>query len=194
MIVLSSEACHAGIYPFNQRVSKLYKFIAEQREIPENTNLSCEHIFCGLGIPLIYKFCLREKNLDFENSPKTGKEIFDAALENKDEAATETVNLFVQILASTLQYISAMMTPHSGIILTAGSILRSVKDLMLEDVSKGVDESKFLSIFLANPPLRGFLVNIPIYMCLQDELNLFGCKVSLNWFQYLSLFHKGLIF
>ena len=178
MIVLCSEACHAGLYPFNDRITQLYKFIGEQTGLPKNANISCENIFCGMGIPFIYKFCLREKNLDFENSSKTGKEIFDAGLNNQDEAATETVNLFVKILASSLQHIAAMMTPHSGIILSAGSILRNLKDLMLEDVSKGVDESQFLSTFLNNPAFKGFLETVPIYLCLQDELNLFGCRVT----------------
>lgn len=138
--------------------------------------ISAERIFCGLGIPFIYKFMSGKYTPDAEVKENIrGEDIYKLALAG-DEVSKKTVFLFFELLAATLQHLTAALCPENGIIL-AGSNLIRMKDMFLEEVAK--EDSIFFKTFYNNSSLRSFLEKIPIYLCVKDELGLFGCMVSI---------------
>lgn len=186
--MLSSEGGHIGISCFNDEIYELSKYIKEQRGSGEEELLSAEHMFCGLGIPLIYRFFRQKLGLD-DTPDILGEEIFAKVKEGGDEAADKTYVNFVKILAATCQSLSASICPENGLIL-CGNIIRCVIDKFLEDTRN--QDSQFFKIFTNNKAMRSFLELIPIYFCNKKELGLFGCKVSspINPFPRTSLYRN----
>lgn len=154
------------------------KFIREQTPVFEGQEIvSAERLFCGVGIPYIYKFFVQKYQPESEvPAGIKGEDVFKMASEG-DAMGVKTLNMFLELLAATLQHLSAGLCPENGIILSGG-ILNSIKDIFLEDASK--EDSRFFNNFYNNTSsIRNFMKTIPIYLCTYDELGLFGCMVNI---------------
>jgi glucokinase len=173
--VLSSEGGHIGLFPWNDEVYELIKFVKKEKGLVDGEIESAEHFFCGLGIPYIYRFYSSVHRPDQAVNPDIlGEEVVKLAFEG-DEIGAKTLVMFIEILAAVLQHLCASLTPETGILLS-GSILASIKDYFIKELAD--ENSKFFKVFYNNKSLKNFLKSIPIYLCVKDELGMFGCMVS----------------
>lgn len=169
-LVLSSEGAHINLPQVDARTEKLVKYIKETTKV--EGFLSAEQVFCGRGLPYIYRFIMIEKGRENDIEEICGKEIVRRAVEEADPIGIEVVEFFMHIFGTTLCSLSAAILPRTGIILCQ-NIVFSTKDIIYKDCQK--KDSIFMNALQSNPSIATFLEKIPIYICTKYNLGIFGC-------------------
>ncbi len=136
-------------------------------------HVSYERVCSGIGIPNLYSFLLEQKGLE---EPEWLREqlaeakdptpvIAQAALENKAEICTQTMQLFVSILGSEAGNLALKILATGGIYL-GGGIPRRIMPLLQGEI--------FKQGFLDKGRFSEMLVHVPVYVITHPEAGVFG--------------------
>lgn len=148
------------------------QFVKKRMNDKEDSILSAEWCFCGLGIPLIYEFYLNKDGKSLKG-PLAGEQIF-ACIET-DPYARKTFNRFLLMFGALLMSNCSVLLPDDGIVL-CGNILQSVISHMQKDMCDKTT-SYFYRGFLSNPCINDYLKDIPIYFTPEQDMGKKGCQV-----------------
>jgi glucokinase len=121
----SSEGGHSDFAPTDERQIRLLEYMLKQFD-----HVSFEHVCSGIGIPNIYRFLRDVENIP--EQPEVGK-LIDAATDptavianqaldpaNSSRLCTETIDLFVSILASEAGNLAVKFLATGGVYLAGG--------------------------------------------------------------------------
>lgn len=152
--LLPTEAGHVDFAPENKGEFDLLCYFHKIYE-----HVSIERFVSGSGIPNIYKFLCHSRGV-CENLT-TSEEITEAALKKTDEIACQTIDLFLELFASTLGNFSLIYLPFEGVYI-CGSLMRKLYPLM--------DQKKFFHRFASKGRFCSLLQKIPVFLVKEDKL------------------------
>ena len=165
---LSTEGGHMSFGPCSPIESELLGFLRERFG-----HVSYERIASGSGLPNIYDYLLSrghcpepawlkaELNAADDRTPI----IVNAALEQRAEICTTTLDLFVRVLGGAVGNVELLLLPSGGVYLGGGIPPRILERLKRPD---------FLEAIHAKGRSRPLLERIPVHVILDPEAALHG--------------------
>jgi glucokinase len=121
----SSEGGHSDFAPTDERQIRLLEYMLKQFD-----HVSFEHVCSGIGIPNIYRFLRDVENIPeqpevaklIDAAPDPTAVIANRALDptNRSRLCTETIDLFVSILASEAGNLAVKVLATGGVYLAGG--------------------------------------------------------------------------
>ena len=163
-----SEGGHSSFAPANDDQMRLLDFL-----LPQFGHVSYERVCSGLGIANLYAFMKEVKKII--EPKRLGKALaaaqdpnpvlFRAALNEKVEIATNTLELFTDILANEASNLALKVLATGGIYL-GGGIPPRLKDW--------IDTDRIMRSFICKGRFKHVLTAIPIHIIIKPETALFG--------------------
>lgn len=157
--VYPTEAAHADFAPRTEEEVSLWRFLAS-----EFGHVSYERVLSGPGLENIYRFLLRESRQDDRDIP-TPSEITKKALSGICPLCTDTVELFIKILGAEAGNLALRTLAYGGVYLAGG-----IPPKILPKLRNG----SFMEAFLSKGRSSDLLVEIPIYVVLDEKISLHG--------------------
>jgi glucokinase len=163
-----TEGGHMSFAPRGDVEADLHAFLRERLG-----HVSFERICSGIGLPNIYDYLrssgrhqeptwLRE---ELDGAADRTPVIVDAALANRAEICTATLDIFVHALAGALGNMSLVLLPMGGVYLGGGIPPRILKRLQQPDFLESIrDKGRF----------RALLERIPVHVILDAQAALHG--------------------
>ena len=155
---MTGEGGHMGFAPETGVQIEILRLMRERYE-----RVSQERILSGQGLQNIYACMLRLHNLE-GRTPEPG-DIFSRALAGDDVVASETVQLFFEILGQVAGNLVLALGAWDGLYI-AGGIVRRYPDLL--------KSSMFRSGFENKGRYRSLMERVPTYLITHDEPGLLG--------------------
>jgi glucokinase len=171
-----SEGGHASFGPETPLELELLNFLW-----PMFSHVSYERVCSGLGLPNIYAFLKDGKGFpepdwlrqELDEASHPTPVIVRAALENKAEICTRTVDLFISILGSEAGNLALKVLATGGIYLGGG-----IPPRILTYLRKEI----FASAFINKGRFAGVLTRVPVSVILHPQAALFGSAChALAW-------------
>jgi glucokinase len=154
------EGGHAGFAPENRTQIKVLRQLRQRHE-----RVSYERLISGPGLEGIY-WALGKVH-GKQTARITAAEIFSRVLANEDVIATESVQLFYEVLGQVAGNLALVLGAYDGIYL-AGGILKRYPDLL--------QTSNFRSGFENKGRHRSLLERIPTSLILHPQPGLLGAS------------------
>jgi glucokinase len=154
------EGSHAGFAPENRTQVKVLRQLRQRHE-----RVSQERLISGPGLEGIY-WALGKVH-GKQTARITAAEIFSRVLANEDVIATESVQLFYEVLGQVAGNLALLLGAYDGIYL-AGGILKRYPDLL--------KTSNFRSGFENKGRHRSLLERIPTSLILHPQPGLLGAS------------------
>jgi glucokinase len=163
-----TEGGHMSFGPRGDVEADLHAFLRDRLG-----HVSFERICSGIGLPNIYDYLrssgrhqeptwLRE---ELDGAADRTPVIVDAALANRAEICTATLDIFVRALAGALGNMSLVLLPMGGVYLGGGIPPRILKRLQQPDFLESIrDKGRF----------RALLERIPVHVILDAQAALHG--------------------
>jgi glucokinase len=163
-----TEGGHMSFAPRGDVEAELHAFLRDRLG-----HVSFERICSGIGVPNIYDYLrssgryqepawLRE---ELENAADRTPVIVDAALAERADICTATLDIFVRALAGALGNMSLVLLPMGGVYLGGGIPPRILERLQQPDFVEAIrDKGRF----------RTLLERIPVYVILDPQAALHG--------------------
>ena len=163
-----TEGGHMSFAPRGDVEADLHAFLRDRLG-----HVSFERICSGIGLPNIYDYLrssgrhqeptwLRE---ELDGAADRTPVIVDAALANRAEICTATLDIFVRALAGALGNMSLVLLPMGGVYLGGGIPPRILKRLQQPDFLESIrDKGRF----------RALLERIPVHVILDAQAALHG--------------------
>lgn len=163
-----SEGGHSSFAPANDDQMRLLDFL-----LPQFGHVSYERVCSGLGIANLYAFMKEVMKLAepdrlrkaLTTALDPNPVLFRAALHDRVEIATITLELFVDILANEASNLGLKVLATGGIYL-GGGIPPRLKDW--------IDPNQFMNAFSHKGRFDNLLAAIPIHIIIKPETALFG--------------------
>lgn len=163
-----SEGGHSSFAPANEDQMRLLDFL-----LPQFGHVSYERVCSGLGIANLYAFMKEVKKMAEPDrlskalaaAPDPNPVLFRAALQDGVEIATNTLELFTDILANEASNLALKVLATGGIYL-GGGIPPRLKDW--------IDLDRFMRAFIYKGRFADLLAAIPIHIIIKPETALFG--------------------
>jgi len=169
-IPVASEGGHADLPAHDETDVELIDFIKEQRKFNKEDPADYEDVLSGPGLVNIYKYLTSRG--DFEATEFTRKvdqandmAEFISAYRDEDKTCSKVFELFARYFGRAAKNFALDSLPRGGLFI-AGNI--SVKN---KDMFKSAD---FIKEFLANNKQKDLLEKIPIFLILNNEINVYG--------------------
>ncbi|MDW7754502.1 MAG: glucokinase [Brevefilum sp.] len=163
-----SEGGHSSFAPTDENQFELLDFL-----LPQFGHVSYERVCSGNGIANLYAFMKEVKkiaepeslNKALKAAPDPNPVLFRAALQDRVEIATYTLELFTDILANEASNLALKVLATGGIYL-GGGIPPRLKDWL--------DPDRFMRAFIYKGRFTDLLAAIPIHIIVRPETALFG--------------------
>ena len=165
-IPIASEGGHADFAPFNGVTNRLWSFL--KKTLPR---VAVEDVLSGPGIYNIYRFMISEyggnqdERVETEKSGKSGRMISNLAIKENDSIASETIRLFLDILAAEAGNMALKALPAGGVYLGGG---------IIPHLSPLLDRARFRAIYSSKGHHRPILEKFPIHIVKDTNLPLYG--------------------
>ncbi|KAA9130463.1 glucokinase [Marinihelvus fidelis] len=157
---LAGEGGHVGFAPESAVQMEVLAFLRQRFE-----RVSIERLLCGPGIENIYD-AMRHIN-GLSPHPTDAAEVFTKALENQDESASETVQMFFEVLGQAAGDL-AMTLGAAGGIFIAGGIVKRYPELL--------KSSSFRAGFENKGRHRSLVERIPTALLTHSQPGLLGAS------------------
>ncbi len=164
----SSEGGHASFAPTTQAELELLAYL-----LPRLGHVSNEQVCSGKAIPNLYGF-FRDVRETAEpgwlqealaSATDPTRVILQAAVEDKADICMQTLNLFLDILASEAGNLALKVLASGGIYIGGGIPPRILSKL---------DRERFGRAFTGKGRFRDFLSKIPVHIIIKPDIALFG--------------------
>jgi glucokinase len=163
-----SEGGHANFGPANQDELELLGYL-----FPRLDHVSYERVCSGKAIPDLYGFFRDIRKVaepvwlkeSLSSALDPTRVILQAAVEEKAEICVETLNLFLDILASEAGNLALKIMATGGIYIGGGIPPR---------IFSKIDKERFKEIFTRKGRLSDLLSKIPVHVIVKPDVALFG--------------------
>ncbi|MBU8933559.1 MAG: glucokinase [candidate division Zixibacteria bacterium] len=159
-----TESPHAGFAPGNQLETELWQYL-----YAEHSRVEVGDIVSRRGLNRIFRFVSDSGHLELPNwfqegSVRTGK-IVELALAGENETAEETLDIFIDCLASEAADLALRGMTLGGIYLS-GSIVSEIVTVL--------DKGFFMERFTRRGEMEERLLDIPVHVVLEQRTPLIG--------------------
>ncbi len=161
-LVTPSESGHANLPIRNQRDLRLSQFACDSHGFP-----AVEEVLSGRGLERVYAFLAKESGT---SAQAKAKEIMGACADGSDPRATETAQLFTQILGTVCGNLSLVQLPFGGVYLVGG-VARAFAPFLTE--------FGFANAFKDKGRFAGFMGNFRVCVIEDDYAALTGSAAHL---------------
>ena len=166
--VMASEGGHTDFSPTNAQEIELLRYLMDKH--PDH--VSCERVISGEGLINIYQF-LKDTGYapvqaNIEQQMATGDSaavIGMAGVVGSDVLCVEALSVFCRLYGAEAGNLALKCLPYSGIYL-AGGIAAKILPFL--------ENSQFMSRYLAKGRFLSLLKEIPIKICINPEVGLLG--------------------
>ena len=162
-----TEGGHTDFAPRNELDMELYQYLQKKYEI-----VSCERVVAGPGVYDIYQFLCDVKKRKMADWLKEAFEkndpsaiISQSALEEKDAACMETMQLFVRYLARECSNLVLKLKATGGLFL-GGGIPPKITSILQQNV--------FYDNFLDCDRMQNLIKKVPVKIILNNQAALLG--------------------
>ncbi len=163
-----SEGGHVSFAPTTQVEFALLEYL-----LPRLDHVSYEQVCSGRAIPTLYGFLRDVRNLSEPNWLKDAlasatdptRVILQAAVEDKAEICAQTLELFLDILASEAGNLALKVLATGGIYIGGG-----IPPRVLSKIGK----ERFKAAFTNKGRFSDFLSSIPVHVIVKPDIALFG--------------------
>ncbi len=175
--VYPTEGGHTDFAPRNALEIELLQYLQKRHD-----RVSVERVVSGMGIVAIYQF-LRDRQTSIESTEVSANvrlweagesdvdaaaAISNAALNNSDRLANQTMEIFLEAYAAEIGNLALKLIPNGGIYI-AGGIAPKVLPLL--------QDGNFLRILKGKGRVSPVLEDIPIHIVLNPEVGLIGAML-----------------
>jgi glucokinase len=175
--VYATEGGHTDFAPRNALEIELLQYLLKHHD-----RVSVERVVSGMGIVAIYQF-LRDRTAILESVEIAAKvklwelgetdseaaaAIANAALNNSDRLATQTMQMFVETYAAEIGNLALKLIPNGGLYI-AGGIAPKILPLL--------QDGNFLEILKSKGRVSPVLEDLPIHIVLNPEVGLIGAML-----------------
>ncbi|AFY74610.1 glucokinase [Synechococcus sp. PCC 7502] len=186
--VYASEGGHTDFAPRSPREMALLNFLLTRHE-----RVSTERVVSGKGIVSIYQFLkhnspepteLYQLLQAWEGGDHTidmGAAIAKATLNKTDEAAMETIQIFLDAYAAEIGNLALKLLPYGGLYI-AGGITPKLLSLISSCEGSG-ENNRFLHILKHKGRVSPMLDTIPIHIVLNQNVGLIGTILHGSYLQ-----------
>jgi len=169
VIVVASEGGHTDFAPQNTEQDNLLCFLREKYQ----GHVSYERLVSGEGLYNIYQFLKQTGKFPENNAIKLkihdveepATVIGSVGILKEDLLCEAAIRLFCEIYAAEAANLALKCLPYSGIVLAGG---------ISPKLLPAIKSAYFLEAFLNKGRYEALLQNLPIYVCLNEEIVLFG--------------------
>jgi len=175
--IIATEGGHTDFAPTNQMELALYQYLSTQFE-----HVSYERILSGDGIENLFKFLLHicqqshhPNHREILSHTDPAAEISKHAIENTNEMAVKTMDLFMAIYGSQAGNLALNCLPKNGLYIAGGIAAKNKWYLQ---------NSQFVQRFNAKGRMQSETIQIPIRLITNPEVGLRGSL------QYILKLHK----
>ena len=127
-LVVPSESGHHSLGGGDATDIELQKFVVDLSEHNQPSKeflyADCERIFCGLGLPALYKFCESQKG-NSNAKPFSGKEVVESF--GKSNEGFMARQLFIRMLGRAIGNLSRVFLLKGGRLVLAGVLAKALK-------------------------------------------------------------------
>jgi len=163
-----SEGGHANFGPATQDELELLRYL-----LPRLGHVSYERVCSGKGIPNLYGFLRDIRNMaepgwlreSLASAADPTRVILQAAVEEKAEICVETLELFLDILASEAGNLALKVMATGGIYIGGGIPPRIISKF---------DKERFKEAFTNKGRFNDLLSKTPVHVILRPDIALFG--------------------
>ena len=168
VIAVATEGGHADFAPQNEEQDKLLVFLRAKYQ----GHVSYERLVSGDGLHNIYQYLksletmqvseeLEEKMTSSDSAAVIGC----AGLAETNPICKEAVRLFCQIYAAEAANLALKCLPYAGVVLAGG---------MTPKLLPAIQQQYFMDAFLNKGRYRTLLQNIPVRVCMDEQIVLSG--------------------
>ena len=161
---VGGEGGHAGFAPETSRQGALWRYVHDTVG-----RASIESIISGHGLVTIHAFVRTHSSYAGTASPMTPEEISHAALEHRDPACMEALDLFVECLASAAGDQALALMARGGVYLVGGIVGKILPALRT---------ARFRESFSAKAPHTALLTRIPVKAVTSERTALLGAAIT----------------
>lgn len=172
-VALPSQGGHISFAPKSELQYELLVFLQSKFNVKQ---IGLELICSGVGIPNIFEFVSSKAMyaVEFDSAEITAPTvpwIIENALAKNNEQCMLTIELFLEVLADSIQAMALAVYATEGIYL-AGGIAVALKEYL--------EHEQFLSNIINNSTMHQILDKFPIYLCQNKNIALIGASKLIN--------------
>lgn len=173
--ILPSEAGHLPLGIHNERDYKLQKFIKKKLNKKNHCYVSQEYFLCGLGIPFLYEFLVKESG-EVPDENLDGKQVFD--LLSKDNPLTkEFLDIYLDYYGRSLDHLTKAFLPNGGNIVLGGIIFLFFQKFY--NINNDLFFKRFRKYFFRDEIFEDIFNDVNIYIFSSDIAE-FGLEGAFN--------------
>ncbi len=170
-VVYPSEGGHTDFAPRSELEMGLLKYLLQQFD-----RVSVERVVSGQGIVHIYQFLWQYRQAEpteitrqmANQAPNLAAVIANAAIEQTDPIATETIGLFLDCYATEIGNLALKLLSYGGVYIAGG---------ILPKLMKLLDPDRFLGTIKAKGRVSHLLDRVPFYIVLNADVGLIGASL-----------------
>ncbi len=159
-----TSAALAGFAPDNQLEAELWEYLYSEHDVVNVGEIISRH-----GLTHILEFLITSRNLEYpqwhSETADCPTRIIELALSAKDDLAVETLDIFIDCLASEAANLATRGMTIGGIYL-GGSIPT--------EIMTALDRGRFMERFVRKNELQKQLAAMPVQVILEPQTPLFG--------------------
>ena len=162
---IPSEGGRSSFAPVNEEEIELWRFVHKRF-----SHVSFERFISGSGLQLIYEglYSINKRVLDRLPEPS---EIVDLGINNKDWISRQTVEIFCRMFGTVASNLAVIVNSFGGLYI-GGGIVPKMVDFFIK--------SEFRSRFEDKGRYRPYLVNMPIYIIMEEFPAFLGASYALD--------------
>lgn len=159
--VAPTEGGHASFVPHGDRETAIFQAVHKSMG-----RVTVETFMSGIGILRIYRAVCSVRGISPRNyEPST---VSQQALENKDDACVETLQIFCSMLGGIAADIALTQGAVGGVFLGGG---------ILPKIGGFLENSEFLKRYLDKPPMTNYVREIPVSLIADPQAALIGASL-----------------
>lgn len=161
----ATEGGHTDFAPANGRQARLLTFVRESL-IAQNLSehVSWERLVSGLGLDMIYRFCVHEAGGDAPASVTDGARL-DALAASGDPVAEASLDLFIDLYGAWVGNVALLYRPEGGLYI-AGGVSMHLRERILSP--------RFFAACTDKGRMRGVVERTPISLITNRRLGVQG--------------------
>ncbi len=162
---IPSEGGRSSFAPVNDEEIELWKFVHKRF-----SHVSFERFISGSGLQLIYEGLHYINKKSIERLPEPS-EIVELGITGADWICRQTIDIFCRMFATVVSNFAVTVNSFGGVYIGGGIIPKMIKFFI---------KSEFRSRFEDKGRYRPYLVNMPIYVIMQDFPAFLGASYALD--------------
>lgn len=167
--VVATEGGHTDFAPTNELQISLLQHLRKQFD-----HVSHERIVSGVGLVSIYDFLCEHCQADDSelrramNNDDAAAIISQYALDERNDIASQALDLFVQIYGSQAGNLALTVLPRAGLYIAGGIAAKN-----MERFKTG----QFINSFVSKGKMEELMKTIPVYLICQAKVGLMGARL-----------------